>query len=96
MFTKSAILIYFLSGQLHRPHGPQMYTHSMGMDPRFAYPGHIPRHGDPSLNRLPHNFSMQVQSLVNLCFGVNCLNGHGNWEAGLSRLVQRKKYILYY
>lgn len=30
------------------------------MDPRFSYPAHIPRHGDPSLNRLPHNFNMQV------------------------------------
>ncbi|XP_054632188.1 chromatin remodeling regulator CECR2 isoform X2 [Dunckerocampus dactyliophorus] len=50
---------------LHRPpgppgpHGPHMYAHRMGMDPRFAYPGHIPRHGDPNLNRLPHSFNMQ-------------------------------------
>ncbi|XP_019749535.1 cat eye syndrome critical region protein 2 isoform X2 [Hippocampus comes] len=51
--------MYHPAQRLHRPHGPHMYTHSMGMDPRFAYPGHIPRHGDPSLNRLPHNFSMQ-------------------------------------
>lgn len=42
------------------PHGPHMYAHRMAMDPRFTYPAHIPRHGDPSLNRLPHNFNMQV------------------------------------
>uniref|UniRef100_A0A3B4XJT8 Cat eye syndrome critical region protein 2 homolog n=1 Tax=Seriola lalandi dorsalis TaxID=1841481 RepID=A0A3B4XJT8_SERLL len=41
------------------PHGPHMYAQRMAMDPRFAYPGHIPRHGDPNLNRLPHNFNMQ-------------------------------------
>ncbi|XP_044049359.1 cat eye syndrome critical region protein 2 isoform X2 [Siniperca chuatsi] len=41
------------------PHGPHMYAQRMAMDPRFAYPAHIPRHGDPSLNRLPHNFNMQ-------------------------------------
>ncbi|KAM7414152.1 hypothetical protein PAMA_019124 [Pampus argenteus] len=43
----------------HGPHGPHMYAHRMAMDPRFAYPAHIPRHGDPSLNRLPHNYNMQ-------------------------------------
>uniref|UniRef100_A0A3P8RS52 CECR2 histone acetyl-lysine reader n=1 Tax=Amphiprion percula TaxID=161767 RepID=A0A3P8RS52_AMPPE len=42
------------------PHGPHMYAQRMAMDPRFAYPVHISRHGDPNLNRLPHNFSMQV------------------------------------
>ncbi|XP_068170229.1 chromatin remodeling regulator CECR2 isoform X2 [Antennarius striatus] len=41
------------------PHGPHMYAQGIAMDPRFAYPAHIPRHGDPSLNRLPHNFNMQ-------------------------------------
>ncbi|XP_049429400.1 cat eye syndrome critical region protein 2 isoform X3 [Epinephelus fuscoguttatus] len=41
------------------PHGPHMYGQRMAMDPRFAYPGHIPRHGDPGLNHLPHNFNMQ-------------------------------------
>ncbi|XP_068613303.1 chromatin remodeling regulator CECR2-like [Brachionichthys hirsutus] len=41
------------------PHGPHMFAQGMAMDPRFAYPAHIPRHGDPSLNRLPHNFNMQ-------------------------------------
>ncbi|XP_028263577.1 cat eye syndrome critical region protein 2 isoform X2 [Parambassis ranga] len=41
------------------PHGPHMYTQRMAMDPRFAYAVHIPRHGDPNLNRLPHNFNMQ-------------------------------------
>lgn len=30
------------------------------MDPRFAYQAHMPRHGDPNYNRLPHNFNMQV------------------------------------
>ncbi|XP_070763704.1 chromatin remodeling regulator CECR2 [Enoplosus armatus] len=43
----------------HGPHGPHMYVQRMAMDPRFAYPAHIPRHGDPSLNRMPHNFNMQ-------------------------------------
>lgn len=37
-----------------------MYAQRMAMDPHFAYPAHIPRHGDPSLSRLPHNFNMQV------------------------------------
>ncbi|XP_008290575.1 cat eye syndrome critical region protein 2 isoform X2 [Stegastes partitus] len=41
------------------PHGPHMYAQRMAMDPRFAYPVHIPRHGDPNFNRLPHNFNMQ-------------------------------------
>ncbi|GLD68400.1 cat eye syndrome critical region protein 2, partial [Lates japonicus] len=41
------------------PHGPHMYAQRMAMDPRFAYPAHIPRHGDPNLNRLPRNFNMQ-------------------------------------
>lgn len=55
-----------LSYQLRRPpgphglHGPHIYAQRMAMDPRFAYPAHIPRHGDPSLNRLPHNYNMQV------------------------------------
>lgn len=37
-----------------------MYGQRLAMDPRFGYPAHIPRHGDPSLSRLPHNFNMQV------------------------------------
>ncbi|XP_030221299.1 cat eye syndrome critical region protein 2 [Gadus morhua] len=44
------------------PHGPPMYSQRMAMDPRFAYSAqgaHIPRHGDPGLHRMPHNFSMQ-------------------------------------
>ncbi|KAM3609444.1 uncharacterized protein V6R79_015019 [Siganus canaliculatus] len=41
------------------PHGPHMYAQRMAMDPRFAYTAHIPRHGDPSINRMPHNFNMQ-------------------------------------
>ncbi|XP_061677850.1 chromatin remodeling regulator CECR2 [Syngnathoides biaculeatus] len=57
--------IYHPGQQLHHPpvppgpHGLRVYAHRMGMDPRFAYPGHIPRHGDPNLNPLPHNFNMQ-------------------------------------
>lgn len=52
-----------LSYQLRRPPGPtgpHMYAQRMPMDPRYGYPAHIPRHGDPSLSRLPHNFNMQV------------------------------------
>lgn len=37
-----------------------MYSQRMAMDPRFAYPAHIPRHRDPNLSHLPHNFNMQV------------------------------------
>ncbi|XP_061891862.1 chromatin remodeling regulator CECR2 [Entelurus aequoreus] len=50
---------------LHRPpgppgpHGPHMYAHRLGMDPRFAYTGHISRHGDSNFNHLPPNFNMQ-------------------------------------
>ncbi|XP_071752945.2 chromatin remodeling regulator CECR2 [Centroberyx gerrardi] len=54
--------MYHPGQQLHRPpgpHGPPMYAQRMAMDPRFVYPGHIPRHGDPNLNRMPHNFNMQ-------------------------------------
>ncbi|XP_045892571.1 cat eye syndrome critical region protein 2 [Micropterus dolomieu] len=57
--------MYHPGQQLHRPpvplgpHGPHMYAQRMAMDPRFTYPAHIPRHGDPSFNRLPHNFNMQ-------------------------------------
>lgn len=43
----------------HGPHGPHMYAQRMAMDPRFGYPVHIPRHGDPNMNRMPHNFNMQ-------------------------------------
>ncbi|KAL6107125.1 cecr2 [Pungitius sinensis] len=52
--------MYHPGQQLLGPHGPHhMYGQRMAMDPRFSYPAHIPRHGDPSLNRLPHNFNMQ-------------------------------------
>lgn len=54
---------FHLSYQLRRPpgpHGPPMYAHRMAMDPRFTYPAHIPRHGDPNMNRLPHNYNIQV------------------------------------
>lgn len=37
-----------------------MYGQRMAMDPRFAYRAHMPRHGDPNYNRLPHNFNIQV------------------------------------
>ncbi|XP_041652020.1 cat eye syndrome critical region protein 2 homolog [Cheilinus undulatus] len=43
----------------HGPHGPYMYGQRMTMDPRFAYPGHMPRHGEAGFNRLPHDFNMQ-------------------------------------
>ncbi|XP_041853154.1 cat eye syndrome critical region protein 2 isoform X2 [Melanotaenia boesemani] len=57
--------MYYPGQQLHHstgpsgPHGPHMYAQRMAMDPRFSYPVHIPRHGDPNLNRLPHSFNMQ-------------------------------------
>ncbi|XP_036961926.1 cat eye syndrome critical region protein 2 isoform X1 [Acanthopagrus latus] len=41
------------------PHGPHMYSQRMAIDPRFSYPAHIPRHGDPSLSRLPQSYNMQ-------------------------------------
>lgn len=44
------------------PHDPQMFTQRIAMDPRFGYPVHIPRHGDPNLSRYPHSFAMQVTS----------------------------------
>ncbi|XP_031141207.2 cat eye syndrome critical region protein 2 isoform X1 [Sander lucioperca] len=58
-------LMYHPGQQLRRPpgppgpQGPHLYGQRMAMDPRFAYQAHIPRHGDPSLNHLPHNFNMQ-------------------------------------
>uniref|UniRef100_A0A672ZNM4 Bromo domain-containing protein n=1 Tax=Sphaeramia orbicularis TaxID=375764 RepID=A0A672ZNM4_9TELE len=54
--------MYHPGQQLHRPHGPHgphMYAQRMAMDPRFPYPPHMPSHGDPSLNRMPHNYNMQ-------------------------------------
>ncbi|KAM9376684.1 chromatin remodeling regulator CECR2 [Pholidichthys leucotaenia] len=48
--------------QLHQPSGPygsHMYGQRMPVDPRFGYPVHLPRPGDPNFNRLPHNFNMQ-------------------------------------
>nr|XP_061812940.1 chromatin remodeling regulator CECR2-like [Nerophis lumbriciformis] len=58
--------MYHPGQQLHRypgptdSQGPQMYAHRMGMEhQRFAYPGHIPRLGDPNMNRLPHNYNIQ-------------------------------------
>uniref|UniRef100_A0A8C6VZG6 Bromo domain-containing protein n=1 Tax=Nothobranchius furzeri TaxID=105023 RepID=A0A8C6VZG6_NOTFU len=41
--------------------GPQMYAQRVPMDPRFAYPVHIPRHGEPSFSHLPHSYNMQVR-----------------------------------
>uniref|UniRef100_A0A8C7YPI4 CECR2 histone acetyl-lysine reader n=1 Tax=Oryzias sinensis TaxID=183150 RepID=A0A8C7YPI4_9TELE len=41
------------------PHGPHMYGQRMTMDPRFTYPVHIPRHGDPNLNHMSQSFNMQ-------------------------------------
>ncbi|XP_026220809.1 cat eye syndrome critical region protein 2 isoform X2 [Anabas testudineus] len=46
------------------PHGPHMYGQRMAMDPRFAYLSHMPRHGDPNYNRLPHNFNIQHHRMV--------------------------------
>lgn len=40
-------------------HGPHMYAQRMAMDPRFNYPAHVHRHGDPNLNHLPYNFNVQ-------------------------------------
>ncbi|XP_026167461.1 cat eye syndrome critical region protein 2 homolog [Mastacembelus armatus] len=60
--------MYYPGQQLRRPpgppgppgpHGPPMYAQRIAMDPRFAYPGHVPRPGDPNFNHLPHNFNMQ-------------------------------------
>lgn len=62
----------FLSYQLCRPpgpHGPHMYGQRMAMDPRFAYLSHMPRHGDPNYNRLPHNFNIQVYIHNYILFG---------------------------
>ncbi|XP_053741004.1 chromatin remodeling regulator CECR2 [Synchiropus splendidus] len=45
-----------------RPHGPpvsHMYSHRMAMDPRFAYPAHMPRHGNPHFNHMQPNYNMQ-------------------------------------
>ncbi|XP_039988163.1 cat eye syndrome critical region protein 2 [Xiphias gladius] len=59
--------MYHPGQQLRHPpghpgtHGQHMYAQRMAMDPRFAYQAHIPRHGDPNLNRLSCNFNMQYQ-----------------------------------
>lgn len=45
---------------LPNTNGAPMYAPRMSMDPRFGYPTHIPRHGNPSLSHVPHNFNMQV------------------------------------
>ncbi|KAG7521553.1 cat eye syndrome critical region protein 2 [Solea senegalensis] len=50
--------MYHPGQQLRHP-GPHMYAQRMAMDPRFAYPAHISRHGDPNLNHFPRNFNMQ-------------------------------------
>lgn len=69
-----------LSHQLRHPpgppglHGPHMYAQRMAMDPRFAYPAHIRRHGDPSLNHVPRNFNMQVLILMQYCLVASHLN----------------------
>lgn len=49
---------------LPNTNGAHMYVPRMSMDPRFAYPTHIPRHGNPSLSHVPHNFNMQVYKLT--------------------------------
>ncbi|XP_038162138.1 cat eye syndrome critical region protein 2 isoform X1 [Cyprinodon tularosa] len=57
----------FHPGQLRPPagpHDPQMFTQRIAMDPRFGYPVHIPRHGDPNLSRYPHSFAMQSRMAV--------------------------------
>uniref|UniRef100_A0A3B3CPU9 Bromo domain-containing protein n=2 Tax=Oryzias melastigma TaxID=30732 RepID=A0A3B3CPU9_ORYME len=54
--------MYHPGQQFHHPagpHGPHMYGQRMTMDPRFTYPVHIPRHGDPNLNHMPQSFNMQ-------------------------------------
>lgn len=48
---------------LPNANGAHMYAPRMAMDPRFGYPTHIPRHGNPSLSHIPHNFTMQVCQL---------------------------------
>ncbi|XP_024121054.1 cat eye syndrome critical region protein 2 homolog [Oryzias melastigma] len=56
--------MYHPGQQFHHPagpHGPHMYGQRMTMDPRFTYPVHIPRHGDPNLNHMPQSFNMQVK-----------------------------------
>ncbi|KAM7003574.1 LOW QUALITY PROTEIN: chromatin remodeling regulator CECR2 [Tautogolabrus adspersus] len=62
--------MYHPGQQIHRPpgppgpHGPYMYAQRMAMDPRFAYQGHMPRHGEPSFNRFPQDFNMQHRMAV--------------------------------
>ncbi|XP_053282877.1 chromatin remodeling regulator CECR2 isoform X1 [Pleuronectes platessa] len=57
--------LYHPGQQLRHPHGPPahhgppMYAQRMGMDPRFAYSAHLPRHGHPNLNRFASDFNMQ-------------------------------------
>lgn len=51
--------MYHPQQQLQRPHGPHMYGQRMPMNPHFNYPHHMPRNGDPSMNRLPHSLNMQ-------------------------------------
>lgn len=51
--------MYYSGQQLYQPHGPHMYSQRMAMDSHLNYSTHIPRHGDPNLNRLPHSFNMQ-------------------------------------
>ncbi|XP_021172325.2 cat eye syndrome critical region protein 2 isoform X1 [Fundulus heteroclitus] len=41
------------------PHGPQMYGQRIAMDPRFGYPVHLPRPGEPNFSRYPHSFNLQ-------------------------------------
>ncbi|KAK7891372.1 hypothetical protein WMY93_023335 [Mugilogobius chulae] len=51
--------MYHHGQQLQRPHGPHMFGQRMLMNSHFNYPNHIPRNGDPNMNRLPHSFNMQ-------------------------------------
>ncbi|XP_028306266.1 cat eye syndrome critical region protein 2 [Gouania willdenowi] len=54
--------MYHPGQQIHHhlgPHGRHIYGPRMAMDPRFTYPVNMHRHGDPSMNHMPHNLNMQ-------------------------------------
>ncbi|RVE72284.1 hypothetical protein OJAV_G00060330 [Oryzias javanicus] len=51
--------MYHPGQQFHHPAGPHMYGQRVSMDPRFTYPVHISRHGDPNLNHMSQSFNMQ-------------------------------------
>uniref|UniRef100_A0A3P9Q8T4 Cat eye syndrome critical region protein 2 n=1 Tax=Poecilia reticulata TaxID=8081 RepID=A0A3P9Q8T4_POERE len=46
--------------QVITEHPGPMFAQRMAMDPRFGYPVHIPRPGDPNFSRYPHSFNMQT------------------------------------